>query len=144
MKRVLPFAILLILSVSLAALAEQAVRFGDVEVHYNAMLTVDLQPEVARAYGIDRSNNRGLATLAVLKKNAAGVAQPIKAAVNVSSVNAVGQVATVSMREIQEQAAIYYIGTFRVGAEETLKFKVEVTPEGGGARKFEFQKAFFP
>jgi hypothetical protein len=108
------------------------------------MLTADLQPEVARTYGIERSKSRGIATLAVLQKNAAGVARPIKASVDVSAVNAVGRIALVPMREIQENAAIYYIGTFGVADEETLTFKVQIIPDGAKAQNFEFKKTFFP
>jgi hypothetical protein len=55
MKRLLRSALLLALVAPLAALAEQAMRFGDIEIHYGAMLSADLQPEVARTYGIERS-----------------------------------------------------------------------------------------
>lgn len=144
MKRLVRSALLLALVAPLAAPAEQAMRFGDIEIHYSAMLTADLQPEVARTYGIERSKSRGIATLAVLQKNAAGVARPIKASVDVSAVNAVGRIALVPMREIQENAAIYYIGTFGVADEETLTFKVQIIPDGAKAQNFEFKKTFFP
>jgi sulfite reductase beta subunit-like hemoprotein len=144
MKQLLGLALLLTLVTPLAAAAEQAIRFGDIEIHYSAMLTADLQPEVARTYGIERRKSRGIATLAVLRKDAAGVARPIKASVYVSAVNAVGRVAPVAIREIQENAAVYYIGTFRVAEEETLIFKVQIIPDGAEARNFEFKKTFFP
>lgn len=144
MKQLLRLALLLTLVAPLAALAEQAMRFGDIEIHYSAMLTADLQPEVARTYGIERNKSRGIATLAVLQKDAAGVARPIKASVDVSVVNAVGRVVLVAMREIQENAAVYYIGTFRVADEETLTFKVQIIPDGAKPQNFEFKKTFFP
>jgi Domain of unknown function (DUF4426) len=144
MKQLLRLAVLIALVTPLAAAAEQTVRFGDVEIHYGAMLTADLQPEVARTYGIERSKSRGIATLAVLQKDATGMARPIKASVEVSAVNAVGRVAPVAMREIQENTAVYYVGTFRVGDEETLTFKVQIIPDGAKVQNFQFNKTFFP
>ena len=60
------------------AMAEQAQKFGNIEVHYNAMLSTDLSPDVAKNYKIDRSPTRGIVTVSVLKKNAMGVAQGAK------------------------------------------------------------------
>jgi hypothetical protein len=144
MKQLLRLAFVIALVTPLAAAAEQAVRFGDMEIHYGAMLTADLQPEVARTYGIERSKSRGIATLAVLQKDATGIARPIKASVEVSAVNAAGGVVPVVMREIEENAAVYYVGTFRVADEETLTFQVQIILDGAKAQNFQFKKTFFP
>jgi hypothetical protein len=144
MKRLLRLAALLTFCAPLVSAAEQSVRFGEFEVHYSAMLAADLQPEVARAYGIERSKGRGITTLAVLKKNGAGVAEPVKASIELSAVNAAGRIAPVPMREIEEHAAVYYVGTFRVADEETLNFNVSITLPDAAVRKFHFRQTFFP
>lgn len=137
-------ATLALLAVPGWALADQFKKFGDFQVHYNAMLTEDLQPEVARAYKIDRSQNRGLITISVLKKNNLGVGQAVKAKVRVSSINMSAQLIGVDMREVQEGTAIYYLGEYRVSAPETLKFNVSVKPEGAAVTyTFDFQRNFY-
>src|SRR5258706_11912041 len=88
----------LLIALPLTAFAEQSVKFGDVEVHYNALVTADLRPEVARSYSVDRSKNRGLVTIAVLKKNDVGAAMPVKASIKVNTVNLNLQVGDVPMR----------------------------------------------
>ncbi|MBI2313034.1 MAG: DUF4426 domain-containing protein [Betaproteobacteria bacterium] len=126
------------------AAAERLKRFGDLEVHYNALVTAELAPEVARAYKIDRSGTRGLVTVSVLRKNNLGVLQPVRAGVKVNAVNLSAQLAAVPMREIQEGTAVYYIGEYRMKAPDTLKFSVTVTPEGAkNAHQFEFRQQFF-
>lgn len=124
--------------------AEKTEKFGDTEVHYNAMPTSELQPEVAKAYRIDRSKKRGLVTISVLKKNSLGVMQPVKAEVKVNAVNLSAQLFGIDLREIQEGAAVYYIGDFRVTGPDTLKFNVTIKPQGEAkAKKFEFRQKFY-
>lgn len=125
--------------------AEQAQRFGDIEIHYNAMSTAELRPEVAKTYNIDRSSTKGLLTVSILKKNAMGVANPIPARLSVNAVNLNAQLSTIAMREIKEGAAVYYIGEFRVQPRETLKFEITAVPAGDKAKHVaKFQKTFYP
>lgn len=143
--RCLPLMLLLaLLAAAAPARAELSKQLGNLEVHYNAIVTADLAPEVARAYGIDRSRSRGLVTVAVLRKNHLGVGQPVSAEIKVTAVNLTAQLLTVPMREIREGAAIYYIGEFRLGPQEDLRFTVGVKAEGEtGAGSFEFRKRFY-
>ena len=120
MKRLL--ATLCLCSVAVVAHAEISQKFGTLEVHYNAITTDELQPEVARTYKIERSKTRGLLTMSVLKPNKVGVASPVPAKISVYVTNITQQLANVTMREIKEGTAIYYLGEFRVAPPDTLKF----------------------
>lgn len=126
-----------------AAQAEQAQKFGDVEIHYNAMLSTDLLPDVAKNYKIDRSPTRGIVTVSVLKKNAMGVAQPIPAKLTAYMVNLSNQLGDISLREIKEGSAIYYLGEFRVVPPNTLKFTVIVEANGEPKREVTFSQKFY-
>lgn len=126
-----------------AAQAEQAEKFGNIEVHYNAMLSTDLLPDVAKNYKIDRSPTRGIVTVSVLKKNAMGVAQPIPARLTAYMVNLNNQLGDISMREIKEGGAIYYLGEFRVVPPNTLKFTVTVEANGEPRREVTFSQKFY-
>ncbi len=136
-----------LLSLVLAALpvhAEQAAKFGDIEIHYNAMPTDELLPDVAKNYKIERSRNRGMLTLSVLRKTPLGVNQPVKASVRVVLPQLTGQAIDVPVREIVEGTAIYYIGEFRVTPPQTIKFRVSAKPEGGDkAFTFDFEQSFY-
>lgn len=128
-----------------AAMAEQSVKFGDIEVHYNAMPTSELLPEVAKNYKLERSQTRGLLTVSVLRKNQLGVGQPIKAEVTAHVVNQYSQLGNIDLREIQEGPAIYYLGEFRMSPPDTLKFTLSVTPQGSAKPlKVEFDRKVYP
>lgn len=138
------FALLALLVLALPIHAEQAKKFGDVEIHYNAMPTDELLPDVAKNYKIERSRNRGMLTISVLKRTPLGVSQASKATVKVSIPTLTDQSVDVPMREVVEGAAIYYIGEYRVTAPQTLKFVVTATPAGSATPlTFDFSREFY-
>jgi hypothetical protein len=123
--------------------AEKAEKFGTVEIHYNAITTDTLLPEVARAYKIERSKSRGLATISVLKKNAVGVPTPVAARLKVHVTNLNQQLAEVPMREVREGNAVYYLGEFRIAPPDTLAFTASVETEGEPRREIRFSQSFY-
>ena len=138
------FAILSLLLFALPAHAEQAKTFGDVAIHYNAMPTDELLPEVAKNYKIERSRNRGMLTISILKKTNLGVSQASKGEVKVTIPTLTDQKIDVPMREVVEGTAIYYLGEFRITAPQTLKFVVTAKPEGSDKTlSFDFSRQFF-
>ena len=126
----IPFFLLLTLVSQLSVLAENSEDFGDYVIHYNALATDMLPPVIARDYRITRSQNRGMVNITVLKKVLGSPGQPVHARVETHARNLAGQDRNISMREIREGNAIYYIGEFGVANEETLNFKVRVRPQG--------------
>ncbi len=145
MKTLIKFVLPLLLLAAGPALAERSQAFGDITVHYNAIITDTLTPDVARAYDITRSKYRGLLTVSVLKPNKLGMAQPVPAKIKAYAVNLSEQLRNISMREIREGTAIYYIGEFSVAPQEVLRFTVDVTAEGQKeASKLEFQQSLLP
>ena len=127
LKKITLFTIL----ISSPAIAQQAQEFGDYVVHYNALSSSLITPEVAKAYGIRRSNSRALINISVLKTTAEQAATAVKAAVTTSGRNLTGQTRNVEMREVDDgDGAIYYIGELSVRNMETFDFTVVVMPEG--------------
>jgi hypothetical protein len=116
-------------------------NIGDHVVHFSAQTTDQLPPEVARAYSIVRSKNRAMLNVSVLRAsdNAA-----VEAGVTVKAVNLTGQLKNITMRQIDEQNAIYYIGEVAVANRETLIFDISVTPEGEDSPSdVRFKRQFF-
>ncbi|HEX4854418.1 DUF4426 domain-containing protein [Arenimonas sp.] len=110
-------------------LAENSLRSGDITVHFNALPTTSLAPEVARANGITRSANRALVNIAV-RQGEPGADRAVTAKVTVTASNLAGQRVELRMREVREGDAIYYLGEARTAGHETLSFDLSVTPEG--------------
>ena len=131
MRKLLKTITLFAVLTSLPAIAQQAQEFGDYVVHYNALSSSLLTPEVAKAYGIRRSDSRALINISVLKNTGEQAATAVNAAVSTSGRNLTGQTRNVEMREIDDgDGAIYYIGELSVRNMETFDFTVVVTPEG--------------
>jgi hypothetical protein len=136
-------AALFLSSVAASAHAEIAQKFGSLEVHYNALTTDSLLPEVARAYKLERSKTRGLVTMSILKPNTVGALTPMPAKLTVYVTNLNQQLANVVMREVREGTAIYYLGEFRVAPPDTLKFTATVEVEGEPKREVVFSQKFY-
>ena len=114
---------------------------GDHVVHFSAFTTDQLPPEIARTYNIVRSQDRAMLNLSVISKE---ISASVPAQVEVKTVNLTGQLKNVTMRRIDEQAAIYYIGETAVANRETLIFDITVTPEGvDRPSEFRFKREFF-
>lgn len=114
---------------------------GDHVVHFSAQTTDQLSPEIARAYNIVRSKNRAMLSVSVLRE---ADNKSVPAEVTVQIVNLTGQLKDITMRRINEQEAIYYIGEVPVANRETLNFDISVKPEGvDKPSKVRFQRQFY-
>jgi hypothetical protein len=118
--------------------------FDGLEVHYNAIRTDQLTPEVARAYGIERSPSRVLLNVAMLAKTPGGAATPVDGTVSASAHNLNGQLKSLTLRRVQEGPAVYFIGEVGISGDEILVFNIDVEPaSGGGRRSVQFKREFF-
>jgi hypothetical protein len=115
----------------LAAGAENSTSVEGYTVHHNAFTSDTLTPDVASAYGIQRSKYRGLLNVSVIKEAKGTTGTPVPAQVEAKIVTLTGQTSPLAMREIKEgNEAVYYIGEFPVHDEQTLDFVIEVIPQG--------------
>lgn len=113
-----------------AAPAENSTRIPGYTIHHNALTTDQLAPDVARGYGIQRSRNRGLLNVSVVKEVPGSTGTPVAASVKATSRNLQGLIRELAMREVRDGAAVYYLAEFPVEHAETLSFRVQVRPEG--------------
>lgn len=132
MKR-LPTLVLFIgmLVGSSGAVAQQSEDFGNYEVHYNALNSTQIPPQVAQAYGIRRSSSNALLTITVMKKEEGTFGTPVHAKVKASGINLTGQRRNIDIREASDAAgAVYYLGEMPVRNMELFNFTVTVEVEG--------------
>lgn len=131
------------LALTLATPAQGQHVFGDYAVHHGTMLTERLEPKVANRYDIRRSDHRALITVSVRERSADGQSQAVRAEVKVTGVNLSAQRRELTMREVDEGEAIYYLTDFRIDPPETVRFEVHVRPEGSDqAHAFEVSRTF--
>lgn len=106
--------------------------FAEYTVHYIAVNSTFLEPDIAKQYNIVRASRRAFLNIAVLHNNADGSTTPVVAKLNGGKQNLMQQVGNIDFEEIREGDAIYYIGQFDFSNAELLRFNVEVQPENKG------------
>lgn len=117
------------------------VDIGDHIVHFSALATDQLPPEIARAYNIVRSKNRAMLNVSVVRESDD---ISVGSDISVKTVNLTGQLKNVTMRRIDEGDAIYYIGVTPVANRETLVFDISIKPEGAtSTSEVRFKRQFF-
>jgi len=129
---------------SASVIAEQKIEDDNYIVHYSAINTTMLTPEVAKASGITRSRKRGMLNIAVQKKQKSGKIEGVLAQLDGKVSNLIGQQRTLDFNVITEGAAIYYLAEFFLDNGERLSFTVNVqpTPQYRGL-KVSFDQTFF-
>jgi IMP cyclohydrolase len=130
MRRKVLFSVFTLLLISSQAMAQQSQDFGDYVVHYNALNTNLITPQVAQGYGIRRSSSRALLNITILKKVMNNPGTPVLGVVTASGRNLTGQTREIEIREIADkEGAVYYIGELSVRNMETFDFTVNVNPK---------------
>lgn len=143
MKRLLVLPLVLLVAAG-ATLAENLTRADEYTIHHNALTTDSLAPEVARAYGIQRSGSRGMVNISIIREQPGTTGKSVHARVKLKARELTGQPREIALREIREGDAIYYIADFPVAHREHLIFDIEVIPEGEThALKARFEQEFF-
>ncbi len=151
MKRFLPvFGLFLaLLFLATPVVAEQLIKTGKYEVHYNAFLSTFLTPEVAKAYQIGRSKNKAVLNVSVLDVSGQKP-KAVEADIHMRIRNAYGQEKDVTPRKVTEagdtpdDTAIYYLTTFKVSNREQVNFHIQVKPKGEERPiDVKFSKEFF-
>jgi hypothetical protein len=118
--------------------------FGEYVLYFNALNTDQLSPDIAREYGIVRSKSRALLNVSIHRKRDNGQTEAVTGAVSASAINLNGQLKTMTLREIREDAAIYYIGELAITDGEILIYTVDATPSNEPSRfTVRFKKQFF-
>ncbi|HRD73942.1 MAG TPA: DUF4426 domain-containing protein [Aquimonas sp.] len=128
--RVASLAVWLLFSATTWAQAQSSFTQHGYTVHYNAIPSVMLTPEVARSYGLTRSAQRAVLNIAVRSAGDSATAHSVSAEVQAVAINSAGQRQNLRMREVREQEAIYAIGELRIDEGELYQFEVDVTPAG--------------
>jgi hypothetical protein len=128
-----------------AAPSEPTYRdFGNFQLHYNAIRSTEIAPEIASRYGIRRSPQRVLINVALLRERPDGTTIPVDAEVTVGARTLTGQVRRVSMRRVVEEPSIYFLGEAEISGNEIVVFDIDARPlEGGVAYEAQFKREFF-
>ena len=122
---------LMLVCASVQAVADSQ-SFGEYTVHYIAVNSTFITPEIADQYGIVRGKRNAFLNISVLHNNEDGSTTPVTATVQGGKSNLMQQSSDIAFREIREGKAIYYIGEFDFSNAELLRFRLSVQPEAKG------------
>ena len=132
-------SVAILVSIPFSSYAGNVTEFGDYVIHHNALPTDILLPEVARAYKIKRSKNRGMLNIVVQQKG-----KGISANVTGTGTNLNSQLKHLEFREVKDGDVTYYISSFRVTNKEVINFKIKVKPAGSSkTHTVKFKKEFY-
>lgn len=123
---------------------ESSKDFGEYVIYFNALNTDQLTPQIASQYGIVRSKSRAMLNVSIHRKLEGGQTEAVTGAVTASAINLNGQLKTMTLREIREDQAVYYIGELAVTDGEVLIYTIDAT-SGNDPSRFtvRFKKQFY-
>ncbi|HEY1077078.1 MAG TPA: DUF4426 domain-containing protein [Fontimonas sp.] len=127
--------LLLALSLLLASAvcrAEQYVDLGDFRVHYAAINTTQLTPDVARKFNVQRSNRLILLVLNA-QRLVGGRYESVPATASGTATTLLGHVQTLELQPIREADVHYVIASFETLEAEYMTVDARVTPAGATA-----------
>lgn len=122
------------------SIAAQFKTFANLEVHYTALASTFLQPDIAQKYAIKRSKYNGIINISVLDKNADNKA--VTAVISGSGQNLLGQTHSLSFVEIKEKDALYYIADYPFTNEEIVNFNITIKAQNK-TNILKFQHKFY-
>lgn len=129
----------LVFSVNVSA--QNMKKLGTMNVHYMAIGATFLTPEIARAYGIERSKYNALINISVLDNTKTG--SPAKSvAISGTAENITGQFKRLEFEEVKEGDAIYYLAQLNYRDKETVKFDIQIT-DGNETQQLSFSQMFY-
>jgi len=120
--------------------AEQFKTFSNLEVHYIALPSTFIQPEVAKKYGIKRSKTNGLLNISILDKTQNKAA--VSATLTGTGRNLIGQTHQLTFTEVKEGKAIYYLSDYPYTNEEIVNFEIKIKTQNR-SNILKFQHKFY-
>ncbi|WP_413400784.1 DUF4426 domain-containing protein [Pseudoalteromonas sp. KJ71-7] len=145
MQRLIKFCFIACLALAFNAHSaqEQGAQYkelGPWQVHYIAFPSTFIQPQIAKAYDLERSGYKGIVNISILKSDADKAAQ--KATLQGTAKNLLGNKQTLNFKEIVEGDSIYYLAQVDYTNEEILRFEIEIQ-QGNQFQTLKFKQKFY-
>lgn len=129
-----------LLLVSFNTSAEQFKQFSNLEVHYIAIPSTFIQPNIAKQYAIQRSKNNGLLNISILDNKQKN--QSVEATLSGTGKNLIGQTHQLIFTKVKEGDAIYYLAEYPFTNEEIVNFDINIKTEKK-SNTLKFQHKFY-
>ncbi len=130
---------ILCLMLSLFSHAEQKATIGQWDIHYIAVNSAFLTPDIARSYGIVRSKYNGLINISVLNSQSQ---QPVSVVITGTARNLLGVTKPLQFKEVTEGSAIYQLAEIAFRDQEQFQIELSIN-DGQEQHSFSFQHKFY-
>ena len=131
-----------------------------VDLHYNALPSIDLPAPVMKSYGLKRSKNLGLLNISLVERAEDPMGgPPLRKGVEAASIQCTATNLNNQQRELEIKAvkageAVYHLALFPIESEDKVQFScaIEVPESAGGGQldekermvELDFKKSFQP
>lgn len=119
--------------------AEQKRELGSWEVHYIALNSTFLTPNVAKQYSIVRSKFNGLINISVLDRQSKVAQSPVLTG---EAKNLLGVVKELTFKQVVEGKAIYYLAVMPFSDREQYRISININ-DGLEQQTLKFQHKFY-
>ncbi|WP_064663412.1 DUF4426 domain-containing protein [Pseudoalteromonas sp. MQS005] len=145
MQRLIKFCFIACLALAFNAHSaqEQGAQYkelGPWQVHYIAFPSTFIQPQIAKAYDLERSGYKGIVNISILKNDTDKTAQ--KATLQGTARNLLGNKQSLNFKEVVEGDSVYYLAQVDYTNEEILRFEIEIQ-QGNQFQTLKFQQKFY-
>ncbi len=124
------------------AQAEQKQQVGNFDIHYMALSSTFITPEIAKTYGIERSSYNGLVNITVLNTNLEGhPAVPVE--ISGIANNLIDARVTLDFKEIREGKSIYYIAEVPYRDDQDVNFTIAIKHGNQLNTSLKFKQKFY-
>ena len=135
----LSFSFAVVLLFSSQANAEQKQVLGIWDVHYIALNTTFLSPEVAKQYAIVRSKFNALINISVLDRKDKSAQSVVLTG---EAKNLIGVIKKLTFKQVKEGKAIYYLATLPFSDLEQYRISINIS-NGVEQETLKFQHKFY-
>ncbi len=122
--------------------AEQKQSVGNFDIHYIALGSTFLTPNVATTYGIQRSNYTGIVNVSVLDTSKEGTPS-IPVEISGIANNLLDARVELTFREIREGEAIYYIAEVPYRDDQEINFQISIKSGNRLNTQLAFKQKFY-
>ena len=134
------FVFLMILGANFAS--AQFVKSGDIRVYANAMVSSQMNAQMARQYGITRSASRVLLHV-VVRKGIPGKDKTLPASITAIAIRKNGTRSAITMQLTKDNNDVYYLGELNINGNESINFEITAVIEKQKPLRITFFQEFF-
>lgn len=134
------FVFLMLLGANFAS--AQFVKSGDIRVYANAMVSSQMNAQMARQYGITRSASRVLLHV-VVRKGIPGKDKTLSASITAIAIRKNGARSDITMQLTKDNNDVYYLGELNINGNESINFEIVTVIEKQKPMRITFFKEFF-